>query len=114
MSDKQRVDWFGVFVGFITFAGGIAALAFTFKMAFDLFGAPPETAIGTVKGQAIDLAKAGENLTTLGFRIILLLVMGLIGSTIASRGIKLYISARALSAPKPEVERAEVPEPTVS
>lgn len=111
MNERPRSDWLGALIGFITFAGGVALLVFTFKLAFEMFSVPPSEAVGLSKNNAVDLAKAGESLASIATRILLLLVMAGVGSMIANRGIKLYVSARALTAPKPEaptpIERAE-------
>lgn len=100
----------GALIGFMTFAGGVALLVFTFKLAYEMFSIPPEQAVGVTKGNAVDFAKAGESLASIATRIVLLLVMAGVGSMIANRGIKLYVSARALNLPKaepPSIERAE-------
>lgn len=115
MAHRQRIgaDWFGALIGFLTFLGGVALLAFTFKLAFDMFSVPPENALGVAGKNTLDVAVAGQSLASILTRIFLLLVMALVGSMVANRGIKLYISARALSAPKdadkPEPVEGEIP-----
>lgn len=102
-------------MGFATFVGGIALLVVTFRLAFDMFSVPPEQALGISKDRAIDLARTGESLATIVTRIVLLLVMAGVGSMVANRGIKLYVSARALGPhPPAPAERAEKPESSLS
>lgn len=110
MSDRHRHDVFGALIGFLTFLGGIALLVLTFKLAYDMFSVPPESALGIDQKKAVDLARAGESLTTILGRVVLLLVMAGVGSLVANRGIKLYVSARALSHPHVDRTKAEVPE----
>ena len=110
MNERPHSDWLGALIGFLTFVGGVALLLFTFKLAYEMFSIPPDRAIGLSKDNAVDFSKAGASLTNIAMRILLLLVMAGVGSMVANRGIRLYVSARALNAPKPEppaIERAE-------
>jgi hypothetical protein len=103
-SERTKSDSLGATMGFITFIGGIGLLLFTFKVAFDLFSVPPSAALGVEPGKGIDIARAGESLTTVVVRLLLLLVMAFVGSSIANRGIKLYVSARALPSQRDRAE----------
>lgn len=111
MNERNRSDWLGATIGFVTFLGGVALLLFTFKLAYDMFSVSPEKAVGITKDNAVDIAKAGESLASIAMRILLLLVMSGVGSMVANRGIKLYVSARSLTSLKPEaptsIEHAE-------
>ena len=73
---------------------GIGLSALTFKLAFQIFEAPPQSALGASKGQPIDLAVAGNSLATLLFRFVLLLLMAVVGSMVSNRGIALYAHAK--------------------
>ena len=46
--------------------------------------------LGVQEGQPVDLPKAGQALVGVVLRIALLLVMAILGSVIANRGVKLY------------------------
>lgn len=92
-------DGFGAAMGFLTFLGGIALLALTFKIAYELFSIPPENALGMTGNQNVDLAKTGTSFGWILARVVLLLVMAGVGSAIANRGIKLYVSARSITLP---------------
>ena len=111
MNKQHSSDWFGMLLGFLTFVFGICLLFFTFKIAFELFSVPPDQAVGIAKDKAVDFAQAGQSLMTVFVRILLLLVMAGVGSMIANRGIKLYVSARSLpiskAAPASDVSEAE-------
>ncbi len=80
----------GALVGLLTFGVGIAMLAITFTYAFEVFRKPPTEAIGIQANQPLDVNETGRLGITLVYRILLLLVMCLLASVIASRGIKLY------------------------
>jgi len=82
-------------VGVITFLVGVSLLLLTFKLAYDMFSVPPDHVISkTANGQAVDLSKSGDNLVTIIFRVLLLIVMGLMGSLIANRGVSLFTHSR--------------------
>jgi hypothetical protein len=101
-------------VGFLTFFVGVGLLLLTFKLAYDMFSVRPEVAMGTQAGTGIDVARAGESLASVLVRFGLLLIMAIVGSMIANRGIKLYVSARHIHDPKPERAESERPEPAIS
>lgn len=86
----------GMVVGVITFLVGVGLLLLTFKLAYDLFTVPPSQILAQSgpKGDAIDLGKSGNNLVTLIIRVLLLIVMGLVGSLIANRGVSMFTHSR--------------------
>jgi hypothetical protein len=86
----------GSCVGLSTFIGGVGLLIIVFRMAYDMFNLPPSAVLGLSKGKTIDLAYTGNSLLTVILRVTLLLVMGLVGSWIANRGISLYTQARSV------------------
>jgi hypothetical protein len=87
-------DFFGGFLGVVVFLGGVALLVFTFKLAYELFMVPPDTALGMKPGKPLDVGKAGDSAALLVLRIILLLIMAFVGSQVANRGISLYADSR--------------------
>lgn len=87
---RAHRDWVATLLGAIVFFAGVALLLLTFDLAYHLFTQPPASALGMTKGQPIDLAKAGNSATNLLLRIVLLVLMAFVGSTIANRGISLY------------------------
>lgn len=92
MSDERKTDWFGVILGAVVFLAGIGMLIVTFIQARDLFSVPPSQII---KEQSGDVTQIGVNFGTVLLRIGLLLVMSLVGSLISSKGIRMYLAARA-------------------
>lgn len=92
-------DAFGSVIGILVFLGGVALLLFTFRLAYDMFTVPPADALGIKAGQEIDGAAVGNRLTTIILRVILLLVMGVMGSLVANRGIALYSQSRGVPLP---------------
>jgi hypothetical protein len=80
-------------LGLLTFLGGVAILGYTFQLALEMFGTPPAKALGVQTGKAIDYNAAQTNLAGILIRIVLLLVMGAVGSWIANRGANLIAAA---------------------
>lgn len=93
MADPR--DRVGGWLGVLTFLGGVVLLLITFKMAYDLFSVPPDQVLKLKPGQEINVNNTGEAAFVLVFRMMMLLVMSIVGSVIANRGIKLY-SARPI------------------
>lgn len=91
---KFHRDWLSSLIGLAVFAAGVFLLLLTFKLAFQIFEAPPQSALGAAKGQPIDLATAGNSLLSLLLRFGLLLLMAVVGSMISNRGIALYAHAK--------------------
>ncbi len=87
---RTRGDGLGKALGILTFLGGVALLVITFRLAYDMFMVPPEQALHLEKGKVLDVAVAGQSFGVLLLRVLLLIVMGLMGSLVANRGIKLY------------------------
>ena len=87
-------------LGLITFLCGVGLLFVTFKLAFSLFGLPPAEAVGLHANQTLDANSAGTALLHIGFRIGMLLVMCIVGSVLAGRGIKLYVAATHVPPPE--------------
>ena len=85
---------FGTLVSLLVFLGGIALLLFTFRTAYEMFTVPPTRVLGMEKGQPVDLGSAGSSLVGSLLRVLLLIVMALVGSLIANRGIQLYTDSR--------------------
>jgi hypothetical protein len=96
-----RSDWVGSLIGLVVFVAGIGLLAVTFQLAFSMFTVPPNVAMGDQPGKSVDLVKAGESLASVAIRVMLLFVMCVVGSVVANRGIRLYVSCRH-PAPKAE------------
>lgn len=89
------------------FLGGIALLLVTFNLAYGMFSVPQAQALGLDKSKAVDLAVAGESFAGLVIKVLLLLVMGLVGSMTANRGIKLYVESRGDPRVPDRVQQAE-------
>src|SRR5688572_6481124 len=84
----------GSVLGGVVFLAGVALLFFTFKLAYDMFMVPPEQALGIQPKQPLDLGAAGQTFIGLLMKVLLLTVMGLMGSLIANRGISLFAGSR--------------------
>ncbi|RYG33908.1 hypothetical protein EON81_16990 [bacterium] len=102
-----RRDWLGSLIGLGVFVFGIVLLVGTFKRADILFGVPSDQALGIQKGKEIDFGVAGGNLTNLLVQCLLLLVMAVVGSLIAGKGVSLYSGSLHPREPK---EKATPPE----
>ena len=106
---KDRGSISGSLLGLLVFLGGVALLVFTFKLAYDMFMVPPQEALGVKPKQPLDLGQAGQSFAGLILRVLLLAVMGLMGSLVANRGIALFTGSR-VHPPRKERVKPE-PEP---
>ena len=93
---KTHRDFFGSLIGIAAFLGGVVLLLLVFRLAFEMFQIPPSKALGADPGKKLDLNASINSLFGVFIRILLLLVMGLVGSWIANRGISLYTQARGI------------------
>ncbi len=98
----------GQLIGLLTFLGGVGLLLLTFKLAYELFQMPPAQVLGFKEEEVLDVNNAGRSAMALLFRVIVLLLMSVLGSVIANRGIRLYQAALG------EIKPAKVEEPTPS
>lgn len=97
----------GSLLGLFVFLVGVGLLAFTFKLAFEMFSAPPQNALGIQKNQPLDLGQAGQSFIGVLIKILMLVVMGLVGSMIANRGVTLFSGSRAAPERKKAVDRED-------
>ncbi len=106
----NRRDATGSLVGLLVFLGGVALLGLTFKFAYEMFGVPHAQALGLVKGQAIDANVTGGGLLDIVIRLGVLLVMAIVGSMVANKGIGLYCGSLHPVEKRTEAVRAAEPE----
>jgi len=106
---RTRRDGLGSILGIAVFLGGVALLLLTFRLAYDMFQRPPQEAIKFQAGQAIDFGATGNNLTAVLVRVLLLVVMGLVASLIANRGVLLYSRSLFQTAAADKSERPDKP-----
>lgn len=95
MSEGRRQDWFGIWLGAIVFLVGIGILIFTFVQASEAFSRPPEVA---VKQENVDVGQIGKSFADIVLQLGLLLIMSIVGSLVASKGIRMYVGARSAAA----------------
>jgi len=95
-STRGHRDFFGSVIGILVFLGGVALLLEVFKLAYEMFNVPPAKALNISSGTKLDLNVAGSLFVGIMLRVILLLVMALVGSWIANRGISLYTHSRGI------------------
>jgi hypothetical protein len=84
----------GATFGIVVFLAGIGLLLYTFKLAYDKFNTPPESALHIDPKKPLDIAVAGTSFMNLVIQVLLLIVMAIIGAIIANRGIKMYSDSR--------------------
>lgn len=96
VADEMRTERSGVgmTLGVATFLVGVALLLVTFKFAYNIFSVPPNDVIVTAKDQAVDLGRSANKLMGILLQVLALMLMGLMGSLIANRGISLFTSSR--------------------
>lgn len=94
ISIKARGSISGSLLGLIVFLAGVALLAFTFNLAYQMFMVPPSDALGVKKDQPLDLGLAGQSFVGVLIKVLMLVVMGFVGSMIANRGVTLFTGSR--------------------
>lgn len=104
-------DLLGSLLGIAVFLGGVALLLFVFQQAREMFAVPPQGALGLERGKAVDPAAAGDKLIGLLLKVLLLVIMGVLGSLIANRGISMYFASRALRGREKKAQREPDPQP---
>ena len=85
----------------LVFLGGVGLLLLTFKLAFEMFSVPPDQALPLKSGDTMQIPLVASTVTGLVFRILLLIVMAMVGSFIANRGIHLYTESHRHAKPTP-------------
>lgn len=90
----------GSVLGLFTFLGGISLLLLTFRLAYDMFEVPPRDALQIGQEKVLNPAVVGNSVTVIIVQIVLLLIMGIVGSLIANRGITLFTHSRGIHIPK--------------
>lgn len=92
-------------IAFAVFLLGIGLLCLVFSLAWALFHVPPtHLATTTAPGGAaapLPAAEIGLSLAAFARQLLLLVVMTVAGSVVASKGIHLYFSAHPPAAPAP-------------
>lgn len=103
-----RRDWLGSIIGVLTFLGGVGLLVWTFQIAYGMFGRDPAEALGLAPGKPIDLNQTATVGLAILFRILLLTLMCIVASVVATRGIRLYGACRSIGAePRPDPKESE-------
>lgn len=92
MADRKRDGW-GTFFGLVTFLGGVGLVVATFFLAQGMFSVTPEVALGIKSGETLDVNRVAAAAIVVLVKVLLLIVMAGLGSIVASRGIKLYVSS---------------------
>jgi len=90
----------GSVLGLFTFLGGIGLLLITFRLAYEMFEVPPPDALNIGQAKVLNPASVGNSLTVILVKILLLLIMGVVGSLIANRGVSLFTHSRGIHIPK--------------
>lgn len=84
----------GMALGIVTFLVGVGLILLTFRWAYDLFSVPAGMRVIAMKDEAVDLGRSGDNLVRVLLQVLLLVVMGLMGSLIANRGVSMFTHSR--------------------
>jgi hypothetical protein len=97
----RKEDLVGRIIGIIIFLGGVGLLVFVFMTAYSWFASPTVgLQAGPVKGAIAPAAtQLGQSAMALLVRICLLIVMTIVGSLLAGRGVQLYFAASHAKAP---------------
>jgi flagellar biosynthesis protein FlhB len=109
-------DWLGKVFGLLVFLGGVGLLLLVFKLAYDQFNVPPEQVLKIKKGEPFDVSIALQGFGAVFLRVMLLVVMSVVGSLVANRGIAMFTGSRALPGSwlQPKMKKAEPTEDSAS
>ena len=104
----RRNDLLGRLVGIFVFLCGVGLLVFVFSMTYSFFHAPlSQLPTAPARGSTETASsQLGRSALALLARIGMLVVMTIIGSVMASRGVQLYFAAMH-HRPRPPVEPVE-------
>jgi hypothetical protein len=95
-------------LGVIVFLGGIALVGVSFYFALQLFQTPTPELLGLAPEEEIEFTQLGSSAVGVIIKLFLILVMTLLGSVIANRGIRMYASGRAaILKANPDVKEGE-------
>lgn len=99
----RRHDLLAKVLGLVVFLGGIAVLAFVFMTAYHLFHSPLGAIKTAAPGSSVTPAaqQIGQSALSLLVRIALLIVMTIVGSLIAGRGVQMYFASGDLHPREP-------------
>ncbi|MGC8863705.1 MAG: hypothetical protein ACP5R5_13150 [Armatimonadota bacterium] len=91
----RKGDLVGRVVGIVVFLGGIGLLAFVFATAYSWFSTPSAALPTSASPASTAPATAQLGRSALGIleRIALLIVMTIVGSLLAGRGVQLYFAS---------------------
>lgn len=91
----HKTDLFGRILGIVVFLAGIVVLAVVFVMAYHFFTSPDShiQIARQAKSQEAPTTQLGISALSMLARILALIVMTIVGSLIASKGIHLYFQA---------------------
>lgn len=87
---KNRCQIGNAVVGLLVFLVGVALVVFAFKLAYEQFSVAPQVAVAGSSKEPLNLNGAVTNITQVVKNVLLLIVMAVIGSIVASAGVKLY------------------------
>jgi len=91
----RKGDLLGRIIGIVVFLGGIGLLSFVFATAYSWFSTPPAAlATSPTPGStAPATAQLGKSAVVMLEKIGLLIVMTIVGSLLAGRGVQLYFAS---------------------
>lgn len=92
----------GAVVGILTFLAGIGLLVATFAIAYSMFTTQPQRVLNMSPNAPLNLNDTSQQLINAVLRVLLLLIMCIVGSSMASRGIRLYAAGGEVEQPHAE------------
>ncbi len=91
---KIKRDWFATFLGVVVFLFGVGIVVWALTQAFSIFIQAPQNSLGIEKGKPLDFNMTGLRFAQLLLKILALILISGIGSTLANRGARMYSSGR--------------------
>ncbi len=101
MASKGR-DSLASFLGVIVFLAGVTVIGLALWQAWQLFSLTPRDSLGLETGKPIDFGSVLQHFGQVLIRILLLVLIAGIGSTLANRGARMYASGHRPHTPDPD------------
>ena len=101
-------------IALLVFLAGILLIGFTFAQAYEMFRVAPDVAVGGPEKQVLNIEGTVNNLVGIIKNVLLLVVMAVIGSVVASQGIKLYTRTKSSEKKTKDKVKAEKPSEPVT
>jgi hypothetical protein len=95
---EKPTSWTGSTLGIVVFLAGLVMIGFAFALALEMFSKSPEVLVFDPASDeaGLNLGRAANIFGGLIIRCIAIILMGILGSIVSNRGIKLFAESRGI------------------